>query len=67
MTEQVDIGSLPPLGDVPEQMWASVVRQERFGNPADAFVVETLPVPQPGPGEALVAVMAAKTRAPARR
>jgi crotonyl-CoA carboxylase/reductase len=59
MTEQVDIGSLPPLGDVPEQMWASVVRQERFGKPADAFVVETLPVPQPGPGEALVAVMAA--------
>ncbi len=59
MTEQVDLGSLPPVGDVPERMWASVVRQERFGDPADAFVVESLPVPQPGPGEVLVAVMAA--------
>ncbi len=59
MTEQVAIGTLPPVGEVPDEMWASVVRQERFGNPADAFGVETLPVPQPGPGEALVAVMAA--------
>ncbi|MCU1457685.1 MAG: putative crotonyl-CoA reductase [Actinomycetia bacterium] len=58
-TEMVEIGSLPPVGEVPEQMWASVIRQDRFGDPAGAFVIEAIPVPQPGPGEVLVAVMAA--------
>lgn len=59
MTKYVEIGELPPLGEVPEQMWAQVVRQSRFGEPAEAFQRELVPVPSLKPGEALVAVMAA--------
>ncbi len=55
----VDLGELPPLGVVPRRMVAQVVRQDRFGDPRQAFQVEEVPVPSPGPGEALIAVMAA--------
>ncbi|GAA3663533.1 crotonyl-CoA carboxylase/reductase [Nocardioides ginsengisoli] len=55
----VEIGSLPPLGVVPERMHAQVVRQDRFGDPATAFVPEMVPTPRIGPDEVLVAVMAA--------
>ncbi|HWI74697.1 MAG TPA: crotonyl-CoA carboxylase/reductase [Baekduia sp.] len=40
-------------------MLAQVVRQDRFGDPIDAFQAEEVDVPTPGPGEVLVAVMAA--------
>lgn len=53
------IGTLPPVGEVPDRMTAMVVRQDRLGEPRDAFRVEEVPTPTPGPGEALVAVMAA--------
>src|SRR5580704_22527 len=53
------LGQAPPLGVVPERMLAQVIRPERYGNPSDAFAVEELPTPRPGPGEALVYVMAA--------
>ncbi|MGW0828361.1 crotonyl-CoA carboxylase/reductase [Streptomyces sp. NPDC002845] len=56
---EVPIGELPPLGDVPQTMTASVVRQDRFGDPATAFRQETVPVPKIGPDEVLIAVMAA--------
>jgi crotonyl-CoA carboxylase/reductase len=56
---EVPIGELPPLGDVPQTMTASVVRQDRFGDPATAFRQETVPVPKTGPDEVLIAVMAA--------
>lgn len=59
MSEVVPIGSLPPLGEVPELMLAQVIRTERLGDPRTAFQIEEVPVPQPGPGQALVAVMAA--------
>ncbi len=59
MSGAVPIGSLPPPGEVPERMHAMVVRQDRFGEPADAFRPEEIAVPAPGPGEVLVAVMAA--------
>jgi crotonyl-CoA carboxylase/reductase len=55
----VEVGELPPLGKVPERMHAHVVRQDRFGDPLDAFQIEDVPVPSPGPKEVLICVMAA--------
>ncbi|HEY7476756.1 MAG TPA: crotonyl-CoA carboxylase/reductase [Actinomycetota bacterium] len=40
-------------------MHAQVVRPERYGEPRDAIQDEVIDVPMPGPGEALVLVMAA--------
>lgn len=56
---ETPIGELPPIGEVPAEMWAQVIRQDRFGEPRDAFQRETIPTPEPGPGEVLVGVMAA--------
>jgi crotonyl-CoA carboxylase/reductase len=53
------IGSLPPLGEVPEWMPAMVVRQDRLGEPVDAFRIEEVATPALRPDEVLVAVMAA--------
>lgn len=53
------IGSLPPVGDVPAKMTAQLVRPERYGDPATAFLSETILTPCIGFGEVLVAVMAA--------
>jgi crotonyl-CoA carboxylase/reductase len=56
----VPLGQLPDVGEVPSTMTALVVRQDRFGDPETAFQVETdMPVPDIGPHEVLVAVMAA--------
>lgn len=54
-----DIGALPPMGQVPSTMKAHVVRPDRYGDPAEAFQHEVVPTPELGPGEVLVAVMAA--------
>ncbi len=59
VTATVAIGELPPLGELPDRMWAQVVRQDRFGDPATAFRPEEIEVPRPGPNEVLIAVMAA--------
>lgn len=59
MPEVVPIGSVPPVGEVPARMLAQVIRTERLGDPRTAFQIEEVAVPRPGPGEALVAVMAA--------
>jgi crotonyl-CoA carboxylase/reductase len=59
MTDIVPVGSLPEPGDIPELMHAQVVRTARLGEPRDAFRIEQLPTPRPGPGEVLIAVMAA--------
>jgi crotonyl-CoA carboxylase/reductase len=59
MSEVVPVGTLPPMGDVPARMFAQVVRQDRFGEPRDAFQVEEVGTPSAGPGEVLIAVMAA--------
>jgi crotonyl-CoA carboxylase/reductase len=40
-------------------MYAEVIRRERFGEPTKAFAREVVPVPEIGPDEALVYVMAA--------
>ena len=63
MTEKeiYEIGETPPLGFVPKQMHASLIRAERFGEPRDAFQLETVDVPEVGPKQVLVYVMAAGT------
>ena len=60
MTKDIyEIGEIPPLGEIPKRMYAQLIRPERFGEPEKAFQVEDVEVPQPGPGETLVLVMAA--------
>jgi len=59
MTDIVPVGTLPGPGDVPERMHAQLVRTERLGEPRDAFAIEQVAVPRPGPGEVLMTVMAA--------
>jgi crotonyl-CoA carboxylase/reductase len=46
-------------GELPATMAAWVIRQEREGEPVDAFQVEEIEVPEPGPFEVIVRVMAA--------
>jgi crotonyl-CoA carboxylase/reductase len=53
------IGEHPPLGVVPELMYAQVIRESRFGMPRDAFQLEEVRVPELKPDEVLVHVMAA--------
>ncbi|MGY8995098.1 MAG: crotonyl-CoA carboxylase/reductase, partial [Alphaproteobacteria bacterium] len=52
------LGERPPLGEVPEKMHAFLVRQDRFGEPKDAWQHETIDVPEIGPDEVLVYNMA---------
>lgn len=59
MSEICDIGTLPPVGDVPQKMVAQVVRQDRFGDPRTAFQIEEIDVPQIKAHEVLIGVMAA--------
>lgn len=54
-----EIGEVPPIGHVPSQMYAQVIRAERFGEPKRAFKIEKVDVPELRPDEALVYVMAA--------
>src|SRR5215213_5438491 len=46
-------------GTLPETMAAWVIREERQGEPNDAFQLEQIEVPKPGPFEVVVRVMAA--------
>lgn len=59
MVNTVPIGTLPPLGEVPEKMVAQVIRPERYGDPRIAFQIETVDVPTLKPHEVLIATMAA--------
>jgi len=56
--ELCDLGDRPPLGEVPEKMHAFLVRQERFGEPRDAWRREVIPTPEIGAQDALIYVMA---------
>ncbi|WP_110207264.1 crotonyl-CoA carboxylase/reductase [Nocardioides daejeonensis] len=58
-TPTPDIGTLPPLGEVPTRMHVQAVRPDRYGDPATAFQHELVDTPAIGPDEVLVAVMAA--------
>lgn len=53
------LGEVPPLGEVPSQMHAAVIRQDRLGPPKQAIRTEVIDVPYVGPGMVLVYVMAA--------
>src|ERR1700719_2910117 len=58
-SDPAELGSMPKLGDVPDEMQAQVIRPERYGDPQTAFAIETIATPRPGPGQVLVYVMAA--------
>lgn len=55
----VPIGSLPPVGEVPQKMLAQVIRKSRFGDPRSAFQVEEVDVPAIGANQVLIGTMAA--------
>ncbi|HEX4455185.1 MAG TPA: crotonyl-CoA carboxylase/reductase [Kofleriaceae bacterium] len=57
--EPLALGDVPELGAVPAKMLAQVIRADRFGEPRDAFKQEALAVPELGPRDVLVYVMAA--------
>ena len=60
MTKEIyELGETPPLGEVPANMYAEVIRPERFGEPKDGFKREVIGVPEIGPRDVLVYVMAA--------
>ncbi len=54
-----EVAEMPPLGHVPEQMYAWTIRRERHGEPEKAFEIEVVDVPKPDSNEVLVMVMAA--------
>jgi len=54
-----EIAEQPPLGHVPAQMHAWLIRPERFGEPMQAFQKEVVATPSIGDDEVLVYVMAA--------
>ncbi len=60
---QVDLTDLTKVstepGDLPATMPAWVIREERLGEPTDAFQLEEMEVPEPGAFEVVVRVMAA--------
>jgi crotonyl-CoA carboxylase/reductase len=60
---QVDLTNVTDLsvepGELPETMSAWVIREEREGEPKDAFQLEEIEVPEPGAFEVIVRVMAA--------
>ncbi|HVW28945.1 MAG TPA: crotonyl-CoA carboxylase/reductase [Polyangiaceae bacterium] len=57
--EIYELGQIPDVGEVPQKMYAQLIRPERFGEPRDAFKQEAIDVPEIGPREVLVYVMAA--------
>jgi crotonyl-CoA carboxylase/reductase len=59
MKDVFEIGEIPPVGEVPARMHAQLVRPDRYGEPRDAIHDEVIDVPELGPHDALVLVMAA--------
>ena len=57
LTNVAEISTEP--GTLPDKMTAWVIREERFGEPRDAFQLEEIEVPEPGAFEVTVRVMAA--------
>jgi crotonyl-CoA carboxylase/reductase len=57
LTQVSEVGVEP--GTLPETMTAWVIRQDREGEPEDAFQLEEIEVPEPGALEVVVRVMAA--------
>jgi crotonyl-CoA carboxylase/reductase len=60
MTKELyDIGDAPPVGEVPAKMNAWLIREDRFGQPMQAFQKEVVDVPAIKDDEVIVYVMAA--------
>ena len=57
--ELYEVGEIPPLGHVPETMYAWAIRREREGPPEQAMQVEVVPTPELDSHDVLVLVMAA--------
>jgi crotonyl-CoA carboxylase/reductase len=55
----LDLGEVPPLGVLPKRMKAMVIRPDRQGDPGSAMQLEEVALPEVGPGDVLVLVMAA--------
>ncbi len=54
-----EIGEIPPLGHVPEKMYAWTIRRERHGEPGDAMQVEVVDTWKLDSHDVLVLVLAA--------
>ena len=54
-----ELGEIPPLGHVPKQMYAWVIRKDRHGPPETAMQVEVVPTWELDSHDVLVLVMAA--------
>jgi len=54
-----NIGEIPPLGHVPKQMHAWVIRRERHGEPEKSFALEVVDTPVLDSHDVLILVMAA--------
>jgi crotonyl-CoA carboxylase/reductase len=57
LTQVAEVSTEP--GELPATMAAWVIREERYGEPRDAFQVEEIEVPEPAAFEVIVRVMAA--------
>jgi len=55
----IPLGVIPDLDVFPKMMKAWVIRKDRHGEPLKSFKEEVMPVPEPGPNEVVVLVMAA--------
>ena len=64
MKDLYDVGEAPPLGTVPPRMHAWLVRQDRFGEPRQAFQREVVDVPEIAADEVLLARRALSPRTP---
>src|SRR5262245_66395208 len=53
-----EVGEIPPLGHVPERMYAWAIRKERHGPPDSSMQVEVLPTWAIGDDDVLVFVLA---------
>jgi crotonyl-CoA carboxylase/reductase len=54
-----EVGEIPPLGHVPQKMYAWAIRRERHGPPDQSMQVEVVSTPPIGENDVLVMVMAA--------
>ncbi|MBY0431644.1 MAG: crotonyl-CoA carboxylase/reductase [Rhodospirillales bacterium] len=59
MKDLYEIGEIPPLGHVPNKMYAWCIRRDRHGPPDQSFQVEVVDTPTIDSHEVLIMVMAA--------
>ncbi|MCP5038100.1 MAG: crotonyl-CoA carboxylase/reductase [Rhodobacteraceae bacterium] len=54
-----EVGEIPPMGHVPDRMYAWAIRRERHGEPDKSMLVEVVETPRIDSHEVLIMVMAA--------